>query len=1051
MDVTQLLESCRQYRTAEAALAKLARLPLARKQAEIYGEVIALAKHYFCDHAPPHAHGFELVELAAFLMSELPVEPELAARLYAAIGEQPVKHRLDVFCRFAAHARDRRALPVLRGKWYQLEWADTVLALQGRELLEDIEYGLERSQYRETSTGLAIAAGYLGGEPVRSALLRLHASSHGGGDRYGLGLAFLADPRDAAWFAALEGLEALTARRVHTLLSSTRAKERLAAVDKLGRDIELARASVSPARLLALTRVLTDADLLLVERAAGYLLDYARGHGDRATNLFHADFLVQARQAIAGGVTALAREHLDAMCARIPRAHPLPAGELEVAPPPKPTAKVVAQRRGAAMLAELRVTLPASPAVEHDPELEAVIVEDPTDAGRYLVYADWLQTRNDPRGTLIALDHAARVSGDPAHLVAADALRYEHPGAFFGMLEPYTRERDGRTPVHLDWFMGFIKGARIRLDNDARHDAQLLAVLGYLFDCPSARFLQELVIEAPGARRELDTAAIIAVLLARRPPTLAMLGKPGSWQVPPALRVAFPRLQRDPAAAWAEVMDRVAEQRRLKVELAASELPALEPRVHGIAIAPEAVLVGLKAELDKLRPLGLLATMPRVFAAESLDRFALAMAHQWQARGETPRWPFDALGPLGGDRCVGFLAANLPSWSHQRALQALDHLARIGSDLAIHAIAELVLSARSVGARRGAGCDVLERIAEARGLAGRAQLLDRVCPEPPPGALRAHVVETQRHWLQAIMLSGHRIALADFRQFVAGHALRRSLASTLLWAECVGSQLVALLRVSATGELRRTTGAPYEATQLGATGHGIGLVHPAELEAAELAAVRAGFAGTEQAILQLDRPVLRLAPDDARRQTLHHFEPRRVGFYALEAALEQRGWIAHDRDERGITQAFGRVFERDQVVAIARLGSGQGSVGEVEVSPIGSYLERRRFDRLHPVTLSELLWDLETAHGGAVAASRAAGSAVPTSTSPVVERAKSGRARCVVCAATITKASLRIGIERLIETPAFSGLATVWVHPHCRDGVPELAGARGLDELLAAL
>jgi hypothetical protein len=61
-------------------------------------------------------------------------------------------------------------------------------------------------------------------------------------------------------------------------------------------------------------------------------------------------------------------------------------------------------------------------------------------------------------------------------------------------------------------------------------------------------------------------------------------------------------------------------------------------------------------------------------------------------------------------------------------------------------------------------------------------------------------------------------------------------------------------------------------------------------------------------------------------------------------------------------------------------------------------------------------------------------------TAPVVERAKSGRSRCVVCTTPIAKDSLRIGIERVVETPTFRGRATVWLHPACRDGAPELEG-----------
>ncbi|MBA3391968.1 MAG: DUF4132 domain-containing protein [Deltaproteobacteria bacterium] len=1046
-DVTALIDSCRQYRTAEAALAKLALLPLEQKRAQVHPALIALAKHYFCDEAPPHAHGFELVELAAFLMSELATTPELAAQLYAAIGSGRVKHRADVFCRFAAHARDRRALPLLRDLWHHLEWVETVLALEGVELLDVIEHALERRHGDE----LAIAAGYLGGERMRATLLRHYGDGITGADRYALGIAFLANRGDAAWFERVTG--GTVAKRIYTGLTSTRPKERLAIVDKLGKDIGLARASISPARLLALVRILLDPDLVIVERAAGFLLDYSRGHRDRATCLFHMTFLDHAAKAVAAGVTARAREHLDALVARIPRAAPLPPGELRTPPPPRPSAKAVAKQRAEVMLEDLRGTLgeplAAGPAAVGNPELEALLVEDPTDIGRYLVYADWLQTAGDPRGALLALDHAAHQTRDQAHVVAANALRYEHHQAFLGPLEPFTRERDGLVPVQLEWFMGFIKAARLRLATDDLVET----VLGYLFDSPSGRVLQELVVEPPSTRRVPDADRIVKVLLARRPPTLAMLqiGKPGSWQITPELRAAFPRLLRDPGAEWADVMARVAEQRRLKVELDPVELPALEPRVSGITVDPEAVLVGLKAELDKLRPLGLLAAMPRMFSAESLDRFALALAHGWQARGENPRWPFDALGPLGGDRCVGFLAAHLTTWSHQRAVQGFDHLARIGSDLAVHALVEVALAPRSVGARRYAALEVLDRIAQTRGLVDRAQLLDRTCPSPsieaPAG--RSRVIETQRGWLLSIMLSGHRIALGDFRQHVAHHPLRQPLASTLLWAECVGPRIVGLFRVAGNGALVRANGEPYEIKQAGAEGHGIGLVHPAELDVEDLERARELFTGSDQAIIQLERPIFTLTDDERRKSTLVRFAKRRVGFYAIEAALEQRGWTAAFQDDGGGTTAFSRFFERDEVLVVARLGTSQGSIGEVEVWPRGSHVDRCRFDRLHAVTCSELLWDLETAHGRPADAPRTAPS-ITRDVPPIVERAKTGRSKCVVCTNAIDKGALRIGVERLIETPAFTGLGTVWAHPGCRAGVPELANVRGLDELLAA-
>src|SRR5688572_17110671 len=49
---------------------------------------------------------------------------------------------------------------------------------------------------------------------------------------------------------------------------------------------------------------------------------------------------------------------------------------------------------------------PTARPVERNLELEAVIAADPDAVEPYLVYADWLQARGDPRGELIVVHHA---------------------------------------------------------------------------------------------------------------------------------------------------------------------------------------------------------------------------------------------------------------------------------------------------------------------------------------------------------------------------------------------------------------------------------------------------------------------------------------------------------------------------------------------------------------------------------------------------------------------------------------------------------------------
>ena len=64
---------------------------------------------------------------------------------------------------------------------------------------------------------------------------------------------------------------------------------------------------------------------------------------------------------------------------------------------------------------------------------------------------------------------------------------------------------------------------------------------------------------------------------------------------------------------------------------------------------------------------------------------------------------------------------------------------------------------------------------------------------------------------------------------------------------------------------------------------------------------------------------------------------------------------------------------------------------------------------------------------------------------PFAERAKSGQSKCIVCREKIEQGSIRIGIERVLDTV---GKVTSWSHAACRDKVPELQSIENLDERL---
>jgi uncharacterized protein (TIGR02996 family) len=1025
VSIARLRAKFHQWHEVRAELAILGDRPVEQKRDEVYPAVIAIVVEALCEVASKEPRS--LVATLQFLHRELAHEPELAARLYAAIGERTVRHQMADLFQLVAAARDRRGIPLLRGGSTAGGWIEAVVALRADELLDEVVDALDDEPTRE----LAAALGVLGGEARRADLER----TGGDDDVRSIGLAFLASPGDKARFADLARSPTYTtARRIYTALAARGPKQRLEALDELSAGITDEDVAFGAERLLAFTIAIGDRRADVGERAAAALAAYVKTRRPARQTLFHALFLERAGEVTLRGVTEAARLYLEIVRAAIPRAAPFGAAQI-VAPPP--TRKAAARARGMEMLAALHEPVAGASAERRDPALEAAIGDAPDDPAAYLVYADWLQGVGDVRGAWIALH---TTSGLAAREAMA-AFLAAHRAALLGPLAPHVAGA-----VELDWFMGCVR--RATFASSASTDA-----LAALLDATCGAFVQELLFgDADGER------AVIELLLARRPQTLARLAFGAAEVAPAELVEAIPRLARDPGARWTDVLARVAEQRALKLELVAGDLPRLEPMIPGAPADLETVLVGLKHELHLGKQLGMAAALRAVFTRESLDRLARALGEAWRERGHADRlrWAFAATGPLGGDATARWLGRQLGRLeSRDREAAALACLVQIDSDAAIEQLAGAAFDLAAPPWLRGEAREALEAMADRRGLGGLDALIARAAPSSGDDA-----AAIQRAWLESLMVEGRGLAAADLQAGVRAHPLRRAMAATLLWAERSGDTLLVLLRIDERGNVVRRGGTPFTPA------HPIGLVHPAELTADELAARRA-FEPVGQAILQLHRPVFAMAEGEARAAELARFARRRVGFDPIAATLRGRGWYVaasdveyDDGEERWLgTRAFARDFPRDGVRVTATLGDTRGSIARVTAYQHGP----RRFDELHVVTLSELLWDLETAHGRPADApprpaadapprpaadapprpatpSSAAAPPAPAAPAPIVERAKSGRSRCVVCTAAIAKDSPRIGIERWIETPTFRGRATVWLHPACRDGAPELEG-----------
>lgn len=702
-------------------------------------------------------------------------------------------------------------------------------------------------------------------------------------------------------------------------------------------------------------------------------------------------------------------------------------------------------------------------------ELERAIADDPARVDSYLVYADALQMRGDPRGELITLQHRQMLDVSDVHAadVARDFLN-EHRVAFLGGLLEYAAEQ-----YELDWYLGFVQRARLSF----AVAAVLCDALRALLSLESARFLRRLELELPetkGRAARDQYREIIDILIEQgRPMTLSELsiGKPGEIVFPDGLYEAFPGLRRTPRELWRELDEAVSSQKRLKPEFDVERLPRLELRdrtaVGDIALSSTAIVRGLKAELWKKRPLGIVEKLRQLCTPESLDMFALGLATQWREMGEPAhrRWGFSVMGLVGGRHCVAFIGGHLSDWSHRRAVQGVDLLEQIGSNPAVHEIYALAVLPFGSPGRRDYAWATLDRIASRRGL-DRERLIDRVVPVPVQvtGTARERAIAAQARRLEHLMLSGHRLSSADFRHYVLHHPLRVPLAERVLWGRYRGRhKLFGAFRVSERRSLLDHSGAPIQLT----ANEQIGVVHPAEISDEQRIGVwRVLFAesGVKKLFEQLDRPMFSLSDSEQSAQTLRRFSRKRVGFYPIQGGLESRGWRVFEESDGGGTLSWSKLFERDGLSVVAELGPTSGSIESVWIARDGWRRSKRTFGSLHSVTLSELLYDLDLAHsrrrpnrarspgvGDAtmsargVDADKQARPLPQTGGYPFAERAKSGRSTCIVCGDKIAKGTVRIGVERAIETPTFRGHGTGWLHAACRDRCAELSSLDDLD------
>ncbi len=284
-------------------------------------------------------------------------------------------------------------------------------------------------------------------------------------------------------------------------------------------------------------------------------------------------------------------------------------------------------------------------------ELEATILRDPEPEEPWLVYADWLEERGDPRARLIALLRAEARGGADHEEGAARAFFDEHAERFLGPLH----DVDSGSGVRVDtvaWHRAFLHTVEITA---TRPNGALEELVGGVLDHPSGAFLHDLFAHGSYVYGEHgDLSGLVAAIAGRAPLPLRVIRLQAAQlgDVHPLLRAA-PHLERlelqgaisldagDPglgALAPALAALRLRSSKRGAVGALARIAPLLDeagaPRLRelvitltGQAVVDAAFVEALAGSgvLRRLEHLGLLANIDRAGAA-ALVRAAPALA-----------------------------------------------------------------------------------------------------------------------------------------------------------------------------------------------------------------------------------------------------------------------------------------------------------------------------------------------------------------------------------------------------------------------------------------
>lgn len=547
------------------------------------------------------------------------------------------------------------------------------------------------------------------------------------------------------------------------------------------------------------------------------------------------------------------------------------------------------------------------------------------------------------------------------------------PAVAGGLLLPYRQVRVAR--LMADWFVRLRSVAATARAWFARHgaDAAALLVPDAAGPAGAARHNAEHALRALAATHGRD--AVLGAAAGHGPEAAeAVRDLLSADRMELALPARMPR-----PAAWAAPRSLP----RVLLSGRTSALPA--DSVHHLltmlAISrPGAVYTGVEVAKEACDP-------------ESLAAFAWAVFDQWRLSGMPAgeSWALHALGWLGDDDTVRRLAPVLRDWpgegAHQRAVEGLDVLAAIGSDVALmhlHGISERV----RFKALKARAQEKIQQMAADLGLSGE-ELADRLVPDfgldadgstvvdygsrrftvgfdeqlrpyvldqdgkrrkdlPKPGAhddaelapaerkrfmtlkrdVRTVAADQVRR-LEDAMVGGRVRTAGEFRELLVAHPLLGHLVRRLVWLSVPADGAIGAATAFRVTEDHGLTDVRDEEFTLPADAS-VRVAHPLHLggEATEWAKLFAGH-GIQQPFAQLGRAVHRLTDDEAAGDRLERFENITVPTARL-LGLERRGWARDEPMFGGVQVWLTKRVAKDRWVVISP--SEGFAIGAVDVA-----------------------------------------------------------------------------------------------------------------------